>query len=153
MIRSCKTSHTEELMDLLDRMSSCLSEIGEQLELLGELREEIEGEVEDYTDDVDALETALGQCEDELSESRRTALSETEKKAILQKMFLFDAVTPMTSSERISVYNWILSDECSHDDICWEAGNYLKEIRKADHPFNEELPFEKIYSESAANLL
>ena len=153
MIKSCKTPHTEEIMDLLDRMSSCLSEIGEQLELLDELREEIEGELEDYSDDVDALETALSQCEDELSETRRPVLSEADKKAVLQKIFLFDSVTPMTSSERTSVYNWILSDECSRGDICWEASNYLQKLRKADLPFSEELPFEKIYSDSAANLL
>ena len=61
--------------------------------------------------------------------------------------------TGMTSSERISVYNWILSGECFHGDICWEAGNRLKELRKSDHPFDEEIPFEKIYNELAANLL
>lgn len=153
MDRSRKASHTEEIAELLDKMSSYISDISEQLELLDELREEIEGELEDYSDDVDALENALSQCENELSESRRSAFSETDKKAVLQKLFLFDSVTPMTSSERLSVYGSILSDECSHDDICWEAGNYLKELRKTDHPFDEEIAFDKIYSESATNLL
>ena len=153
MSKPCKTSHSEEIMDLLDKMSSYLSEIGEQLELLDEFREEIEGEFEDYTEEVDALENALSQCEDELSESRRPAFSEADKKAVLQKLFLFDSVTPMTSSERVSVYNRILSDECCHSDICWEAGNYLKELRKADFPFDAEIPFDKVYSESVANLL
>ena len=151
MIKSCKTAHTEEIMDLLDKMSSCLSEISEQLELLDELREEIEGEFEDCMDDFDVLETALSQCENELNEIRWPA-SEADKKIVLQKLFLFDSVTPMTSSERFSVYNRILSCEFCHGDICWEAGNHLKELRKADLPFDEEIPFEKIYSGSAANL-
>ena len=153
MTSSCKTSHAEEIMDLLDKMSSCLTEISEQLELLDELREEIEGEFEDYSDDVDALETALSQCEDELSETRQTEFSEADKKAVLQKLFLFDSVTPMTSSERISVYNRILSGECCRGDICLEAGNHLRELRKAGLPFDDEIPFDNKYSESAANLL
>jgi hypothetical protein len=155
MNKTRKTHHAEEIRKLLEYLSTCITEISERLELFSELRDEIDSEFDEYTDEMNELEFAYAHLAEEL-EDVRAALPTEDKKEILQKLFMFDAVTPMTQPERTAVYSFILSCQESTKDVCWSAGHYLTEYRR-DNSFNcnEEsgLPFDTDVEETVANLL
>ena len=153
MRKTCKAHHEEEIRVLLDKFSSCIEDIEEKLELLNELRDEIDGEFDDYTEEQSELEFAYAQCADELHDVR-SSLPSSDKKEILQKILLFDSVTPMTQPERLAVFSHVLSEYKNTADACWSAGNYLTEYRKnaaESEPY--ELPFDADIEEIIANLL
>jgi hypothetical protein len=153
MDKACESHHAEDIRLLLSKISSCITDIGGQLELLDELREEIGSEFDEYTDETEELESAYAYLADELHDAR-AALPISDKKEILQKLFMFDAVTPMTQPERIAVFSFVLSSQVNTADVCWNAGHYLTEYRK-DARQNEdgELPFDTNIEETVANLL
>lgn len=97
--------------------------------------------------------THFAQCTDEL-ERTREFIPKSDKKEILQKLFMFDTVTPMTQPERIAVYNAVLSGQETTVDVCWSAGHYLNEYRRNSRQSEEcELPFDTSVEELVANLL
>jgi predicted nuclease with TOPRIM domain len=155
MNKTCETHHVEEIRKLLGNLSTCITDISEKLELIDELRDEIDSEFDEYTNEMNELEFTYAHLTEEL-EDVRAALPTADKKEILQKLFMFDAVTPMTQPERTAVYSFILSGQESTKDVCWSAGQYLTEYRR-DNSFicygESELPFETNVEETVANLL
>lgn len=138
MINTDMASREHAVSELLDQMSSCIEELNERLEQLAELREDMESEFETYSDETSELTGALEQYIEEQS-SRQIQPADTE--TILEKLFLFDSITPMTQPERIAVYQQILSGQNVPADICSAAGSYLKNYREGCGG-SSDLPFE-----------
>jgi hypothetical protein len=153
MDKNNNTCHAEEIRLLLDKLACWIGDIEDELELLSDLHKDIGSEFEAYSDETDELEYALAQCTDEL-ERTREFIPKSDKKEILQKLFMFDTVTPMTQPERIAVYNAVLSGQETTVDVCWSAGHYLNEYRRNSRQSEEcELPFDTSVEELVANLL
>ena len=153
MDKACESHHAEEIRLLLEKISSCITDIGEQLELLDELREEICSELDEYTEETEELEFASAHLAEELNDAK-AALPISDNKEILQKLFMFDAVTAMTQPERIAVFSFVLSGQENTVDVCWNAGHYLTEYRRdARQSEDGELPFDTSIEETVANLL
>ena len=132
------TSRAHAVSELLDKMSSCIEELNEQLEELAELREDMEGEFEAYNDESTELTNALEQYIEERDAGQDL---QTDTGTVLEKLFLFDSITPMTQPERAAVYQWALTSKNMPEDICNAAGKYLKEYREGYRNFSD-LPFE-----------
>ena len=141
------TIRIQAISDILDKMSSCIDALTERLEQLTELRDEAECEFEIYSDESKERNAALEQYIEDYCTEKNTCMTETG--TVLDQLFQFDSITPMTQPERAAVYHWILSEQHESADICIAAAGFLKAYRDF---FRVIIELENIHSHCRAPL-